>query len=572
MDLPISFGAGVNSTAMTIMLVNEGWRGDIVFANTGAEWPETYCFIDYFESEWLTPRRLAITRLGPEWRKDKRAKTLPGLMEYCEHYSILPLCGIRWCTRIFKIDSCQAYHNDEYYLGIAADESHRQPDLPRPLVERGVTREGCIEIIEAEGLDMPQKSGCYICLAGETEVITPLGAKPISELIGKARVLVPIRQSQWGKWKEVEVKCFGKQRLYRIALHKRRAQKVIYATAEHRWVKLDRKGRMPFVSTVELQPGDILASCYVTSVRASPNAVRPSPFGIAHGFVFGDGTRSKKDSRPASLVVHSPKDRAMLRYFATCELREITVKNGKTATYVYDLPRQWKEFPPLAESRSYLLGWLAGYFAADGHVTARGQAVIYSHLRKNMGFVRDVCYLLGVATSPIHVKNHYAFGKDRTLYSVTIYSRDLPDSFWLNAHHLANIVSSRLELAARRDNWSVKSVEETDRIEDIYCAVVPEQEMFTLADNLITGNCPFQRNDQWHQLWRSHPELIDRAARLEELTTERVRKKGNLRKATLDPSGKITLRQRIYAFENQLELPGIDMDALQRFKPCQCGL
>lgn len=38
----VSFGAGVNSTALAILLVNEGWRGPIVFADPGAEWPETY--------------------------------------------------------------------------------------------------------------------------------------------------------------------------------------------------------------------------------------------------------------------------------------------------------------------------------------------------------------------------------------------------------------------------------------------------------------------------------------------------------------------------------------------------
>ncbi len=31
---PISYGAGVNSTALAILLVNEGWRGDIVFVDT----------------------------------------------------------------------------------------------------------------------------------------------------------------------------------------------------------------------------------------------------------------------------------------------------------------------------------------------------------------------------------------------------------------------------------------------------------------------------------------------------------------------------------------------------------
>lgn len=65
MDEMVSFGAGVNSTAMVITLAEEGWRGPIVFADTMGEKPETYCYMDYFEREYLKPRGLAITRLLP---------------------------------------------------------------------------------------------------------------------------------------------------------------------------------------------------------------------------------------------------------------------------------------------------------------------------------------------------------------------------------------------------------------------------------------------------------------------------------------------------------------------------
>ena len=87
----ISYGGGVNSTAMTIMLVNDGWRGPIVFADTGAEWPETYCYMDYFEAEWLAPRGLTITRLGAEWRPEKKMRDCPSLLDYCESYGMVPV-------------------------------------------------------------------------------------------------------------------------------------------------------------------------------------------------------------------------------------------------------------------------------------------------------------------------------------------------------------------------------------------------------------------------------------------------------------------------------------------------
>jgi hypothetical protein len=37
--------------------------------------------------------------------------------------------------------------------------------------------------------------------------------------------------------------------------------------------------------------------------------------------------------------------------------------------------------------------------------------------------------------------------------------------------------------------WSVVSVEPTNRVEEVYCAVVPETHCFVLEDHVLTGNC-----------------------------------------------------------------------------------
>ncbi|HEX9343996.1 MAG TPA: ATP-dependent DNA helicase [Actinomycetota bacterium] len=42
---------------------------------------------------------------------------------------------------------------------------------------------------------------------------------------------------------------------------------------------------------------------------------------------------------------------------------------------------------------------------------------------------------------------------------------------------------------ASRITWRVVSAEPTDRVEEVYCAVVPTTESFVLEDNLLTGNC-----------------------------------------------------------------------------------
>ena len=165
-DAVLSFGAGVNSTALAILLVNEGWRGQIVFADTGCEWPDTYCFMDYFEAQWLRPRGFEIVRLGQEWRAPSYAASV---IEHCERHNTIPMAHPRWCTSNFKVRPLHRWMTankmtpETELIGIALEESWRMPSRARPLVERRIDRDACVHIIQTEGLDVPRKSGCYIC-------------------------------------------------------------------------------------------------------------------------------------------------------------------------------------------------------------------------------------------------------------------------------------------------------------------------------------------------------------------------------------------------------------------------
>jgi len=164
----ISFGAGVNSVAMSILLIDEGWHGAVVFADTGCEWPETYEYMDYFNREFIKKKGLDdIVILGSEFRGTVPSRDSRTLIEFCEYYRVTPMGRSRWCTVGWKHEILAMYAkvNDisVTHVGIASDESRRCRSLSYPLVERGITRAGCVDIISNAGLVVPSKSGCYIC-------------------------------------------------------------------------------------------------------------------------------------------------------------------------------------------------------------------------------------------------------------------------------------------------------------------------------------------------------------------------------------------------------------------------
>ena len=164
----ISFGAGVNSVAMTIMLVEDGWRGPIVFADPGAEHPDTYCYMETFEKKYLKPRGLEITRIEPGSEYHSRSEL--ALYEFCMDQGIIPLLAVRWCSVGWKRNPLEnwrkAHSLDKTLLGICDDEPRRvrvDPTVAYPLVDNGITRRMCWPIIQAVGLEIPRKSGCWFC-------------------------------------------------------------------------------------------------------------------------------------------------------------------------------------------------------------------------------------------------------------------------------------------------------------------------------------------------------------------------------------------------------------------------
>src|SRR5690606_5356007 len=127
--------------------------------------------------------------------------------------------------------------------------------------------------------------------------------------------------------------------------------------------------------------------------------------------------------------------------------------------------------PPLDSHPDYLYGWLAGYFAADGDVGKTGRPTLASACRENLERVRVICNLLGIGTYGIRTRMRSGFGKEATaIYLLDLMRGDLDPSFFLIPAH-----RERYEAGSKvieRRGWTVSAVEETDRVEEVFCAVV----------------------------------------------------------------------------------------------------
>ncbi|MBF0133861.1 MAG: phosphoadenosine phosphosulfate reductase family protein [Magnetococcales bacterium] len=167
----LSYGGGVNSTALAVMVVHGllPKYGDVkfIFSDTGNEKPETIQYI----------KQIFIPYLQKYGRDLVVVKAEETVLERWQRYKMTGSRTLRSCTDHGKIRPIMDFvrkvdDSPEQLVGIDAGESHRakpankkKREFPKhyPLVERGIDRKRCIEIIKDAGIRIPVKSGCWHC-------------------------------------------------------------------------------------------------------------------------------------------------------------------------------------------------------------------------------------------------------------------------------------------------------------------------------------------------------------------------------------------------------------------------
>jgi hypothetical protein len=185
----VSYGGGVNSTALLIALKYKNIiPDDIIFADTQAEMPETYQYLEIF-NQWLINNGMpSITVVKQNsFTHRKTGQQYSSIEEKCLLSHELPskAYGHSSCALQYKILPMDKYVKNKYQnllkegvkirrlIGYHAGEIRRMLKhnisedkifiYEYPLIDYGLSQGHCNVLIANEGLKIPPKSSCFFC-------------------------------------------------------------------------------------------------------------------------------------------------------------------------------------------------------------------------------------------------------------------------------------------------------------------------------------------------------------------------------------------------------------------------
>ncbi len=225
----VAWGAGVDSTALLVEMVGRDEKPDLVlFADTGAEKPETYAFVPIFR-RWLECHGVQVEIVRYQPKNFKNWPPYRTLTENCLTNGTLPSlafgfksCSLKWKVtpqnsfvgawaparecwadggRVIKLIGydCSPADAKRY----AEIEGHTDPsyEYRYPLRDLGWTRENCIRAIVAAGLPVPVKSACFFCPASKPLELHTLPIHQLRSIVLMEARATPRLEKIQGLWR-----------------------------------------------------------------------------------------------------------------------------------------------------------------------------------------------------------------------------------------------------------------------------------------------------------------------------------------------------------------------------------
>jgi hypothetical protein len=198
----LAYGVGVDSTALLIEKVARAEKIDLVLtADTGVEKPATYAYLDVIRP-WMDARGIRHEVVSYIPKRFKHWPPYYGLLEMCLTNATLPSkslggssCSLKYKKapqdaflatwqpaidawgrgqRVRRLIGYDAGPRDTLRANHALSIDDPLYECEYPLRQWGWDRDTCTARIVAEGLPVPPKSACWLCIANRPQEIRDL--------------------------------------------------------------------------------------------------------------------------------------------------------------------------------------------------------------------------------------------------------------------------------------------------------------------------------------------------------------------------------------------------------------
>jgi DNA polymerase-1 len=309
------------------------------------------------------------------------------------------------------------------------------------------------------------------CFAGDTEYLTRDGIRTLADSVGETVEV-------WGgdDWVKAEIRSFGQQELQKIVLAPRGRRtdyrEVVYATPRHRWELIDG------LLTVDIRVGDIVPM----SAPVSDIDINSDNTGLIHGLMYADGglTAYGKPNLRGEYRHQMRLCGAKARYAFLFDNVTYPASCGGDPQVYLKHTTNFKELPD-TDSPEYIRSFIFGWADLDGtrNSTDRARCLITTREKDVEWLIKNAALggyvVTGVTSQP--VRSEWARTTTTTCWNVTLWSLEKNDD---------------PKTRKRFNAWRVESIEPVDGTHEVYCAVVPDVERFTLRNGVFTSNCAFE--------------------------------------------------------------------------------
>ena len=309
----------------------------------------------------------------------------------------------------------------------------------------------------------------YNCVGEETQFVTANGVRSFSDFKDGDTVEVLTHE---GRFVTATVRNYGKQDLHSITISRGKAEYVVRATRDHRWIRRDGS------VTSSVQVGDTLLAAPQTFNDFAYESAEPDErMWWAYGYVYGDGTRVKGpegDYKYSMVRLCGQDGHRFLARFQELGFKVSYPPSCSDDPMVYT-GRYLKTTPNLKEDSPRLIrAFVAGYLDAAGYKNKNSNSPsryieIQTTGEDEIEFIREAFPIAGV-----YIVSEFDMTGQVTNYGV----RDATINF--------RIIQGLGKTAAA---WRVSAISNEVENEDVWCLDVPIDHSFVLPFGLVTGNC-----------------------------------------------------------------------------------